>query len=66
MYRVVTSIITFFAVVTLVFFLSRLTGDPLAELANDPRITPEVLESIKRLFGLDKPVYIQYIEYQNQ
>ena len=63
MYRIVTSIITFFAVVTLVFFLSRLTGDPLAELANDPRITPEVLESIKRLFGLDKPVYVQYIDY---
>lgn len=61
--RAIASIITFFAILTIVFFLARVTGDPFAELANDPRITPEVLESIKALFGLDKPLHVQYINF---
>ncbi len=61
--RLYTSITTFFIVITFVFFAVRLTGDPLAELEDDPRITPEVVDRIKSLFGLDKPVYVQYINY---
>ncbi len=61
--RLYTSIITFFIVITFVFFVIRFTGDPLAELEDDPRITPEVLDKIRALFGLDKPIHIQYIDY---
>jgi len=61
--RLYTSIITFFIVITFVFFAIRFTGDPLAELEDDPRITPEVLNKIRTLFGLDKPVHIQFIDY---
>jgi len=61
--RLYTSIITFFIVITFVFFAIRFTGDPLAELEDDPRITPEVLDKIRALFGLDKPIHIQYIDY---
>ncbi len=63
MRRLYSSIITFFAIITIVFFLARLSGDPLAELADDPRITPEVLEKIRALFGLDKPLHIQYVDF---
>jgi len=61
--RAIASVITFFAVITIVFILARLTGDPLAELENDPRMTPEVLATIRALFGLDKPLHIQYISF---
>ena len=61
--RLYTSIITFFIVITFAFFAIRFTGDPLAELEDDPRITPEVLNKIRTLFGLDKPVHIQFIDY---
>lgn len=61
--RIIFSIITFFFIITLIFFLARATGDPLAELENDPRISPETLNAIKALFGLDKPIYIQYIDF---
>ncbi|PUA33691.1 MAG: hypothetical protein B7O98_04565 [Zestosphaera tikiterensis] len=61
--RIVFSFITFFFIITLVFFLARLTGDPLAELENDPRMTPEVIASIKALFGLDKPPHMQYLDF---
>ncbi|MET1127803.1 MAG: ABC transporter permease [Thermoproteota archaeon] len=59
--RAITSLITFFAIITLVFFLARLTGDPLAELENDPRISPETIQAIRARFGLDKPLHEQYI-----
>ncbi|NAZ13405.1 MAG: ABC transporter permease subunit [Desulfurococcales archaeon] len=61
--RIIFSIITFFFIITLVFFLARATGDPLAELENDPRISPETIQKIRAMFGLDKPLYIQYIDF---
>ncbi|MGC9009551.1 MAG: ABC transporter permease [Sulfolobales archaeon] len=61
--RIIFSIIAFFFIITLVFFLARATGDPLAELENDPRVSPETIKTIKALFGLDKPLYLQYIDF---
>lgn len=61
--RILFSIATFFFIITLVFFLARATGDPLAELENDPRISPETIQKIRAMFGLDKPLYIQYIDF---
>jgi len=61
--RTITSIITFFAIIALVFILSRLTGDPLAELENDPRISPETIAAIRAMFGLDKPIHEQFVVY---
>ncbi|GAY26126.1 putative oligopeptide ABC transporter, permease protein [Desulfurococcaceae archaeon AG1] len=61
--KIVSSILTILAILTLVFFLVRLTGDPFAELENDPRITPETLQALRRLYGMDKSVVEQYISY---
>ncbi len=61
--RVVFSVITFFFIITLIFVLVRLTGDPLTELEDDPRMTPETIASIRALFGLDKPVHLQYLDF---
>ena len=61
--RVYSSFITFIAVITIVFLLARATGDPLAELENDPRISPATVAAIRTAFGLDRPLHEQYINY---
>jgi len=44
----------------LVFVVVRTTIDPFAGLIINPRVTPEDIERLRRTFGLDKPLYIQY------
>ena len=44
---------------TLLFFLLRLTGDPAAILAGETG-DQEQLELIRKQYGFDKPLYIQY------
>jgi len=61
--RAYSSLITFIAVITIVFLLARVTGDPLAELENDPRISPATVAAIRAAFGLDRPLHEQYINY---
>ncbi len=56
------SIITLFAITTATFFLMHLVpGDPFAEQA----ITcpPETLKAIRRYYGLEDPLYLQYTRY---
>lgn len=48
---------------TLVFFLIRLTpGDPAEVLLGD-FATPETVAELQRQFGLDKPIFIQYVVF---
>ena len=57
--RFLQSVISMFFLVTVVFFLMRLTGDPAARMI--PVEAPmEVQESIRRRFGLDKPLIEQF------
>lgn len=63
--RVLQSIITMWAVVTVVFFLMRVSGDPVDMLyAGDPR--PEAVaeaNALRESFGLNLPLPIQYTNY---
>lgn len=61
--RTYTSVVTFFVTIVLVFLLARATGDPLSELENDPRVSPSTIAALKRSFGLDKPLYEQFLIY---
>lgn len=55
--------ITLLIVATLIFILFRLMpGDPLAALIN-PRWTAEIREMMRIRFGLDGPLWIQYLVY---
>jgi peptide/nickel transport system permease protein len=55
--------VTFFIILTLLFVLFRVApGDP-ASMLVDPQMTPEDVEEIRALFGLDKPLYEQYLIY---
>ena len=57
--RLVQAIVSLFVLVTIVFFLVRLTGDPTTRMI-PPQATEEVAENLRRKFGLDKPVIVQY------
>ena len=58
--RILRGVVTVWLVTLLVFGLLRITGNPIDHLAN-PSIQLEDRERMKREFGLDKPVYVQYI-----
>lgn len=60
--RVAQSLIALWFVVTLVFFLVRLSGDPIALLAGEYS-TPEFEAELRARFGLDLPVWQQYLVY---
>ena len=61
--RVVHAIPMLFGLVTLVFFVSRLLpGDP-AGLYIAPGIPPRVAEHLRLQFGLDRPLWDQYLAW---
>ena len=60
--RLLQSLATRWMVITIVFFLARLTGDPVALLAGE-NATPEYEADLRARFGLDGPVWQQYLVY---
>lgn len=56
--RVFTAIITVWVVVTLTWFMMQaLPGDP---FQNEKRVIPELKEALRKYYGLDKPLVVQY------
>lgn len=60
--RLARGIITLWIVVTCVFVVLRLSGDP-AEAMLGPEATPEALEAFRLRYGLDDPLPVQYGRY---
>jgi peptide/nickel transport system permease protein len=55
---------TLFAVITFNFLLFRvLPGDPIRLMARAGHLQPEDIARIKKLFGLDEPIWVQYLYY---
>jgi ABC-type dipeptide/oligopeptide/nickel transport system permease component len=50
------------SILTLLFFLQRLTGDPAAVLVGH-NATPELLEAVREEMGLNQPLHIQYATF---
>jgi len=57
--------ILIFSVSTLLFFLLRVAGDPALVLAGNDA-TPEQVDAIRRAYGLDRPLVLQYLSYLGQ
>ena len=57
--RVIQSFICIIGVSIIVFSLTRITGDPVA-LMVPPEATQEDIEDMRKILGLDKPIYVQY------
>ena len=60
--RLVHAVIVVWGVVTVVFFLVRLTGDPAAFLV-DQAATREEVAAVQRQLGLDRPWIVQYLDF---
>jgi len=60
--RFLTLIITFFGITIISFSIIHLApGGPLSPFTEfNPKITPEYREKLIKMYGLDKPIYIQY------
>ena len=61
--RSLGAVVVMWAVATLVFFMLRaVPGDPMLAMVFDTG-DPAAAEQMRRDFGLDQPVYIQYLKY---
>ncbi|MFB9949140.1 ABC transporter permease [Rhizobium puerariae] len=60
--RVLSSFFSLIALIVMVFFLSRLTGDP-AALFLPREATQEMLDNFRRLHGLNDPLIVQFGRY---
>ena len=60
--RLLHTLFVVWGVVTAVFFLVRLTGDPTALLV-DPSATQAEIAHTRHLLGLDRPWHVQYLDF---
>ncbi|MEQ8589336.1 MAG: ABC transporter permease [Roseitalea porphyridii] len=60
--KVLRALFTLWLVVTFVFVVLRLTGDPTQQLLPDD-IGPEIREYYRAAWGLDRPLWEQYLRY---
>jgi peptide/nickel transport system permease protein len=50
-------------VTMVIFFIIRVKGDPIAQLAPIDLLTPQQIARLRHAYGFDRPVYIQYVEF---
>jgi peptide/nickel transport system permease protein len=60
--RLITSCFVVFGVVTVIFVLARLTGDPVT-LMMQPGMTVEDAQELRRYWGFDRPIHEQYFAF---
>ena len=61
--RVFLAVFSLFVIITLTFFLMNLVpGDPFMS----EKATPEARAILRAKYGLDQPIYIQYVKYMKQ
>lgn len=60
--RLLQSVLVIIGVVTLVFFLTNLTGDPVTLMLGD-NAAPQDVERVRHELGLDRPLYVQYVSF---
>ncbi len=62
--RLAQGAVVVFLVVTLTFVLVRIApGSPLSSLVESPYASPEAIDQMRRNFGLDRPMHVQYGRY---
>jgi peptide/nickel transport system permease protein len=61
-FKLAQLVIVLWVISSLLFFLVRLTGDP-AELLAGENARPETIEQIRKAYGLNDPLHIQYLNF---
>jgi len=59
------SVITLWLLVTIIFAMVRLTGDPV-KMKGEVGADPVYLDAIRHNWGLDRPVYAQYASFMGR
>lgn len=60
--RALQAVVTLIGVITIVFFIVRLSGDPAAMLLPE-QATNQQIEGVRRSLGLDQPLHVQYLRF---
>lgn len=60
--RIGRAALTIVLIVTFAFVVLRLSGDP-ALMILGPEAPPEVLAAFRKAWGLDDPIWFQYLDY---
>lgn len=61
--RLLAMVVTLWGIITLVFVISRvMPGNPAAVIAG-PKATQEQIKAIRREYGLNEPLPVQYVDY---
>jgi len=60
--RLGQGLVVLLVVITVVFLLSRMSGNT-AEIMAPPEATPEQVAELERSLGLDRPLVVQYVDY---
>ncbi len=63
--RVIQTALTILSVLTILWLMFRaIPGDP-ASIYISGRLSPEDIEALRKSFGLDLPLYLQYLKYMS-
>lgn len=60
--RILQAVLCLIAVTMIIFFLTRLSGDPVLLMVG-PEATKQDIEEMREMLGLNKPLYVQYWAY---
>ena len=64
--RVLQAVPVLFGITLFTFLMVHLTpGDPVYIFAGDKPLTPERADQIRAQWGLDRPLYVQYVDYMS-
>lgn len=56
------TVVSYLVIATMIFFMFRMIGNPLG-LHISPNMSPQQVQEIKEVFGLNAPWYVQYYNY---
>jgi peptide/nickel transport system permease protein len=61
--RLFQALFTLLIITVLCFLLTRFSGDPIAQYANNPRMSAEDKAALRERLGLNQPLYVQYFKW---
>lgn len=65
-FRILQGVAVMFVVTAVTFaLLGAAGGDALTALQNDPQVSVQAIEELRKVYGLDQPVYVRYVRWLN-
>lgn len=61
--RIIKTLVTLFVVITAVFLLTRISGNPFEIEYREAGLTPEMMQQLEEYYGLNEPLWTQFLIY---